>query len=384
MDAAVRDLIARLHAGPCRYVLSVTGGGAGAAGWLLAVPGGSRTVLEVAVPYSEEALAAFLGRRPESFCSAETARDMARRARERGRWLAPGAAVAGVGCTASLRSDRPKRGEHRVHLAVDAGRHCVTHSLTLAKEARDREGEEEVVDRVLLNALAEAFGLSERVPVPLLPGEQVLAQTWAAGDGLAAFLAGGMAALCVEADGRVRADAPAPRVLLPGSFNPLHEGHVSLAAVAERLAGAPAAYELSVVNADKPPLDDEEVRRRLAAFAWRAPVWLTQAPTFPEKAQLFRGAVFVVGADTAARVVAPRFYGESEARRDEALSAFRACGCRFLVAGRVGADGAFVELGGLDVPAGLRDLFEAIPGDVFRLDVSSTQLRQQNLPGALR
>ncbi len=375
MDAAVRDLIARLHAVPYRYVASVTGGGAGALGWLLSVPGGSRTLLEASIPYADASLADQLGGQPVSSCSVETAIALAQRAYARARWLAPGAPVAGVGCTASLRSERPKRGEHRVYLAVHTGQRTTIHSLALTKEARDREGEELVVDLLLLNALAEAFGLAERIAVPLLPGEAIATDARPERDALSSFLAGQMTALCVEADGRARPEGPPSKVLLPGSFNPLHEGHARLAGVASRLVGAPAAFELTVVNADKPPLAEEEVRRRLAAFAWRGPVWLTRAPTFAEKAKLFPGATFAVGVDTAARIVAPRFYQDSEAKRDEALAALRGHGCRFLVAGRMGAEGAFVELAGVDVPAGARDLFEAIAGEVFRVDVSSTELR---------
>jgi hypothetical protein len=375
MDSAVYDLISRLHAGPFRYVLSVTGGGAAAGGWLLSVPGGSRTVLEVVVPYAEQALREYLGYEPESYCSAQTARAMAERALDRARWLAPGEPTAGVGCTASLRSDRPKRGDHRFHLAVHTGAALTTWSLTLTKETRDRPGEETVVDLVLLNALAEVFGLPQRVAVPLLPGEQVQTETSAPVGPVAAFLAGNFPALLVAPDGRMHLGAPTPRVLLPGSFNPLHEGHGALAEVAARLAGAPAAFELTVVNADKPSLSAEEVRRRLAQFAWRAPVWLTRAPTFAQKADLFPGAVFVVGADTAERIVAPRFYGDNTERMLEALEALRARGCRFLVAGRRGADGNFVELDALTIPPAYRDLFQPIPAADFRLDISSTQLR---------
>ena len=72
-----------------------------------------------------------------------------------------------------------------------------------------------------------------------------------------------------------------------------------------------------MVNADKPPLADEEVRRRLTQFVWRAPVWLTRAPTYTEKAELFPDCVFVIGADTATRIVQPRFYGDSEERMAE-------------------------------------------------------------------
>src|SRR5271166_6145759 len=108
MDADIVASINRLHESGWGLVVAVTGGGAGFAGWLLAVPGASRTVLEVIVPYHEEALAQFLGRRPESFCSVATSQAMARRARERARWLLPAAerkGVAGIACTASLRSD---------------------------------------------------------------------------------------------------------------------------------------------------------------------------------------------------------------------------------------------------------------------------------------
>jgi hypothetical protein len=375
MDPALRTLIARLHESPFSYVLAVTGGGAGVASWLLSIPGGSRTVLEVVVPYSEAALCDYLGHRPESFCSSETARLMARRALERARWLAPGQPVLGIGCTASLRSDRPKRGDHRFHLALHSLQQTTTCSLTLTKEARDREEEEAVLDRVLLNALAEAQGVSERLAVPLLPGEQVSTDAAAADDALAALLAGRVSAVCVECDGRVRIDGPRPAVLLPGSFNPIHDGHCQLALTASRRASSPAAFELSVLNADKPPLTGEEVRRRLAQFAWQAPVWLTRAPTFADKAPLFPGALFVVGVDTAARILQPRFYGDSEAQLAQAMNHLRGHGCRFLVAGRVNAEGAFVGLDDLAVPTAYRDLFAAIPACDFRVDLSSTQLR---------
>ena len=81
MDADLRDQIALLHRAPYRCVLAVAGGGAGAVASLLSVPGGSRTLLEAVVPYAEESLCEFLGRRPDSFCSVPTSRAMAIRAR---------------------------------------------------------------------------------------------------------------------------------------------------------------------------------------------------------------------------------------------------------------------------------------------------------------
>ncbi|HEX5272071.1 MAG TPA: hypothetical protein VFW33_16355, partial [Gemmataceae bacterium] len=128
----------------------------------------------------------------------------------------------------------------------------------------------------------------------------------------------------------------------------------------------------------------EEVRRRLAQFAGRAMVWLVRAPTFVEKARLFPGTAFVLGADTAERVVAPRYYGGSAEEMGRALDEVRRQGCRFLVAGRAGGDGRFAELHHLDIPAAHRDLFVAIPAATFRVDVSSTALRCGGLSGRPR
>jgi nicotinamide mononucleotide (NMN) deamidase PncC len=369
-------LISAFHDAGYRCVIAVTGGGAGAASWLLSVPGASRSILEVIVPYEERSLEDFLRHRPRSCCSVETARAMARRAHERAQWLAPGQPVAGIACTASLRSDRPKHGDHRFHLAIQACQHICTYSLTLAKDARRRDEEEVVLDLVFLNALAESLHLAERVEVPLLPGEAIQRQSQPCDDLLLALCEGRLRALFVEADGRMVRDGPQPCLLLPGSFNPLHRGHCALADAAARRVGSPVVFELSVVNADKPALTVEEVRSRLAQFAGTSSLWLTRAPTFVDKAALFPGAVFIVGADTAERIVQPRFYGGTTAQLDQAMNELRSRRCRLLVAGRVNAEGNFVDLSTLSIPAEHRDLFVDIPVGEFRVDLCSTQLRR--------
>ena len=203
-------LVTSFHASHFRTCWALTGGGASVAGLLLSVPGGSRSMLEMIIPYSEAALTEYLGGQPEQACSAATARDLALAARKRACRLDPGAVVLGFGCTASLRSDRPKRGDHRVHIAAASCHRTLTQSLTLTKEARSRAEEEDVVARMLLNLAAEAAERVERMSVPLLPGEEIIC-TEIVRDPLTEFLDGRLDAVCIQANGQVRDDGPRRR-----------------------------------------------------------------------------------------------------------------------------------------------------------------------------
>jgi nicotinic acid mononucleotide adenylyltransferase len=284
--------------------------------------------------------------------------------------------VLGLGCTASLATDRPKRGEHRAHITVQSDEAAINYSLIFHKGARDREAEEAVVDSVLLNALAEAVGSAERLPAALLPDETVHVESVLIGPLTAGSLfRGELTVVCAQVDGRLTPDAPRPVALLPGAFNPVHEGHWRLAEIAAQWVGAPVDFELSVLNVDKPPLLIPEMRQRLLQFSWRAPVWITRAATFSHKAGLFPGVVFVIGADTAQRLVDLRYYGDSESGMLVALDQVRARGCRFLVAGRENHEGKFVAFEHLDLPTAHRDLFTGIPASAFCMPISSTALR---------
>jgi hypothetical protein len=164
--------------------------------------------------------------------------------------------------------------------------------------------------------------------------------------------------------------------LLSGSFNPLHEGHVQLQAVAAEILGGAVAFELAVVNADKPSLVRSEIERRCRQFDHCA-VAVTRAGTFLEKSRLFPGVTFVAGADTALRVVQSRFYGGSVQAMDEALSEIAANGCSFLVGARAWQRRLWT-LQELEVPPAHAAIFREIPAGSFRLDVSSTDLRPQS------
>jgi nicotinamide mononucleotide (NMN) deamidase PncC len=382
------ELVRKIHDAPAQLVLALNGGSRAAAE-LLETPGGSRTLLEATVPYSEKALVAWLGSRPEQFCAARTARAMAVVAFGRAlRYGAAEDAAAGVASSASLASDRPKRGPHRAHVAVQTRERTACWSLELQKAARSRAEEEQIVARMVLNAAAAACRLADRLELPLLEGERVdeqqatAPQPWqdlflGRAEVVAASGAVGQIANLPPSQqvGNLPPDTIYPATIFPGAFNPLHAGHRRMAEIAAEILGRPVTWEISILNVDKPALDYIEIRQRLAQFPPEHAVWLTRAATFAEKSRLFPGATFVVGADTLQRIVDPRYYSSPSAFK-EACEQIIARGCRFLVFGRA-LDAGFVRLSDVSLPFGLHRACSEVPPETFREDVSSTGLRNE-------
>jgi len=295
----------------CRAVFVTAGGGSGALHALLTIPGASRFVVDAQIPYSPEALERFLGENVEHSCSPETARKLAAAAFK---FPVSNFKFLSLSCTAALQTDRERRGDDRAFICIKTAEAEKLYALYFSKTSRAEQ--EALLSDWLLVLIAQAVG-AER------------------------------------------------GLMLPGSFNPVHQGHLNLLKVAEEMTGLRGIFELSASNVDKPDIPEEEILRRASAIR-DIPVALTHAPRFIQKAQLFPKTTFVVGFDTAIRFI--KDYTSDDWKTFQTLET------SFLVAGRRHA-GGFQSLENLKLPDGFESLFEVVPEEKFREDISSTELR---------
>lgn len=366
-------------------VLVSTGGGSQAIPHLVATPGASAVVLEGLVPYARASVDTLLGGPQETYCSSRAARRLAvvgwQRACDYG--ATPEQAV-GAAVTASLKTIRPKRGDHRIVVAVQTLDATSVAQLLLEKEARSRAEEERVAAAILLDRiLAVATGANVARVAGLRSGETVDIDVMAAPESWQDLFAARRRAVCVQTASLngptdlTADDASQPtegRLIFPGSFDPLHEGHLLMARIAEEIAERPVDYELSITNVDKPMLDYVAIRGRAAQFSGQR-LWLTRAATFLEKLDVFPKSTFVMGADTYVRLADPRYYGGSNAAADRAVKRIAKEAAGLIVFGRA-RNGAFEDAAQVDVPAALKKVTYFVSQREFRCDLSSTQLRQ--------
>ncbi|GLJ30165.1 hypothetical protein SUGI_0596700 [Cryptomeria japonica] len=75
------------------------------------------------------------------------------------------------------------------------------------------------------------------------------------------------------------------------------------------------ATNLSAINVDKPPLTLKQIKDRVKQFeAIGKTIITTNQPYFYKKAKLLPDSTFIIGADTVARVVDPKYYGDNYER----------------------------------------------------------------------
>ncbi len=362
-----QQLIAAIHDAPGKFVIAATGGGSSATSALLGLPGASRTVIESTVPYDPASLAAYIGGTPDQACSGKTARSLAMASFQRAHRYEPDERIVfGIGCTAALTTDRERRGSDRCFVAIQSITETVEFELHLSRHHRDRASQEGACADLILHAMAHCCEL-DPPPFRLMDDERLERREQ---QGQPEWVE-----LYRHTREYTSLGDRAPRVIFPGAFNPLHDGHRAIARLAEARTGGPVVLEVSAYNVDKPALDYIEMAAREQGIAHEFPLTFTNAPTFTIKASLFPGTLFAVGSDTLARIGEPRYYHDSHELRDIAIRSMADRGIRFLVFGRA-ENGCFTGLDEITVPPLLRQISDGVPESEFRVDVSSSEVRR--------
>ena len=166
-------------------------------------------------------------------------------------------------------------------------------------------------------------------------------------------------------------------LIMPGSFNPLHSGHMEMAAIATAKFSRVCWFELSITNADKNRLSPVEVAERLKQNFGSNGLVVSQAAAFLEKSNLFPGTIFVVGADTILRIGDLKYYASNRTSFERSIDEIKQNGCQFLVFGRKVAN-KFVQQQNIELAEKLMELCQFVERSEFENDLSSTQLRNSN------
>lgn len=366
------QLITAIHSQSRPTVITFAGAGSQALWWLHGVAGSSRTIVEAIDCYSPASMQHHIGYMPARFVSQQTAIDMAKSAYIRAVDLGYTNQPIGLSCTATIATDRIKKGEHGCWVALCDGQFVHSYGVILHKGLRDRVGEEALISEVMVRVLARHVDVAAHIDLTLADDEQLDQHHDIYDDALSQLLVG-QHSIVEYTQSAYQARSISNATILSGSFNPLHDGHRALLHTAISVTGKPGYFELSVINVDKPTIPYHVVRQRATQFNTPS-LLLSRAPRFIDKAQLMPGSTFVLGYDTAIRLLERKYYVNGNI--DDMFHQIANTGCTFLVAGRRMEGQPFQLFDVESVPAHWRHLFETLDEATFRYDISSSQIRQ--------
>ena len=375
MNSDLEYSITRIHNSKTKLVMSVSGVGSQSINWLLSVPGASKTLIEATIPYSNESLNRYIGEVPKQYVSKATALSMAKAAYMQGiQYGCNEMDIIGVSCTGAISTNRKRRGHNQAFIGLWGPRLKYVAHLILEKGERNRVEEEELVSSLIVQCVEEKLLGNSVLNVDLNKLESVSVDETEFSSDLDSLVNGHISSITSLGTNLVGLDKSFKGGILSGSFNPIHQGHIELSKLASDILGAPVAFEISVTNVDKPPLQADEIKKRVSQFERSETVILTCAPLFAEKSGIFQNSTFIIGNDTALRLVDPKYYDNDIQNMYTSLQKVKDNKCDFLVAGRL-QNSEFKTISDMAIPEAFISLFQGIPESRFRMDLSSSELR---------
>lgn len=433
------------------FSLNVTGGGVQSLQWLFSTPGASKSVQNACIPYSKNSVDQLCPKlsKDSSYCTEERVIQLAKKAFQVSMEsiISDSSSihvneesinVFGVACSASLTTDRSKRGDDKAFIAIYTSSHYQVFRLYFDKATYSREMQDNICSKQIINAIGETCGLFpffdinqdhegvalERKRYQL---ESFLDKLYNQHMSNAIFFP-----TKENIDKWIVMDElnlPERSLVFPGSFNPLHEGHIGLvnAVVKKSNSSRLVIFEIAIINADKPKISLETVYERLNQFyiennslidyfyqhRIQYAISISTQPLFTAKSKLFPSCDFIIGADTLLRLFDLKYYVSNSnqvesninprevsiANITQAFSVISENKCKFYVGGRVPqavADKSSISPEFLTTenilssnPIGRLmssiwpQMFISFSEDEFRFDISSSEIRAQSSKQAL-
>lgn len=302
-----------------------TGAGAGLQQHLWEVPGSSAYLSGCSFPYSPEEQEELLGFMPEHFCSEEAAIDLASVAYMKA-YKFGGKKPVGLGLTASVASEKEHRGDHRVFVCIMTDEKVLAGGFKLNKgsglERRKFDGQ--VSDVLAITSLQHTLGVN-LIDMPVRHDYDLHDATELATERF-------MARPLFKANGKRLEKLPKEVrcALMPGAFNPPHQGHFGAVEAALSDYNYPTTFEITADPPHKGALRVQDLLQRAKLLQGYDRIFTQNLPYYLDKAKKYPGKPFILGADAVVRMLDPKWGLDIK----EMFSAFYDLGTKLFVGSR--------------------------------------------------
>lgn len=349
-----------------------TGAGAGLQQKLWEVPGSSAYLSGCSFPYATDEQEEILGFMPEHFCSEEAAVDLASAAYMKA-YKFGGKNPVGVGLTASVASEVEHRGDHRVHACIITDDKVVCAHKTFEKgvglSRRQLDGEE--CDDLGAFLLIDTLGIA----TSNFSFSDYLSYKDATDLAQARFFRYPF----FSSNGKRLKTVPKSQhwALMPGAYNPPHEGHFGTADQVLNEYNRRVIFEITAEPPHKDTLSIQDLLKRAKLLQGHDRFFTRQEPLYIDKARSFPGVPLVMGADSMLRMLDSKWGVDLV----DSFEEFKDLKTTLYVAGRT-VNGKFITREDLleDISPELHGLFDLVTKSVGgHWDISSTELRKKLL-----